>query len=578
MAINPTIIVAIPQDAYIEKNSSVFVKDKNVYDPEKRYNRVKHTIIGRSIGNGQMHPNHNYRLRYPALYEEAAGEMLPKQRKSLGFYASVLSIAERIGLYDVLVQSFGVKDANMIMDFAMYALMHHSFDETDYPSAMADQMLFTGRVWNLTMLYAFFTEEISEERTDLFRKLWAGVCAKRGTVITGTNVWIVLDHTIYAITDRDGVPIAFTSSSDGRAEYQTIEMIGWLKAYDIKVKGVIVNPAYADADILAMLDQSGITYVVKLREDAMGHAAMVEQYGYKICIQYEYMLGRYDEKEVRMDTAIDTNVIYGTQSVDRIRLFADQPNEGYAAIIYDSAYGSQVQEAWYKGVSDIAQKLQQQLDQAAYGVHTKEYADISKEYTERIPLEYADCIRIREKDGRLSVRVNRMQVQKIGDRKGYYTLASSLPLTAQEMNYIYRLKSCTEEQLFGERNAKPVLAFISSILRSELIKACTESGVSINGLVDELNQIHMNLSGNEKYNISHTESESQIKLLRACGVDLDDLDLMAVTESKRLLSYEHDFYQRYPQHVERTEPLRRVGRPKGSGKKKKEESGAKASV
>jgi hypothetical protein len=36
MAINRTIIVPIHPDAYIERNAYVFVKDKNVYDPEKR--------------------------------------------------------------------------------------------------------------------------------------------------------------------------------------------------------------------------------------------------------------------------------------------------------------------------------------------------------------------------------------------------------------------------------------------------------------------------------------------------------------------------------------------------------------
>jgi hypothetical protein len=71
---------------------------------------------------------------------------------------------------------------------------------------------------------------------------------------------------------------------------------------------------------------------------------------------------------------------------------------------------------------------------------------ITKEYTDRIPPEYADCIRIREKDGKLSVRVNRIQVQEIGDWKGFYILASTLPLKAGEMNDIFRLKSCAEEK------------------------------------------------------------------------------------------------------------------------------------
>jgi hypothetical protein len=573
MAINRTIIVPIPPDAYIEKNSYVFVKDKNVYDPEKRYNRVKHTIIGRSIGNGQMHPNHNYRLRYPDLFEAAAGELLPKPRKSLGFYATVLSIAERSGLYEALVQAYDVKNANMLLDFSMYTLIHHSYDTQNYSSVMADQMLFSGCVWNQAMLSAFFKEEISEERTDLFRKLWAGACAGRDNTPDGKKVWIVLDQTIYAISDRDGVPITF-SVSQGRADFTAIELIGWLKAYDIRVKGFIVNPEFAAAEVLSMLDQTGIAYVVRLGDDPLGHTSMVEQYGYKICMQYEYMLDRYDEKGLQTDMPTDTHVLYGTQGVEKVRLFAGLSYEGYTGIIYDSTYGGQIQEEWYKGVSDIAQNLQQRLDQATNGVLTKEYAAIAKEYTDRIPPEYADCIRIREKDGKLSVRVNRLQVQEIGDRKGFYTLASSLPFSVREMNDIYRLKSCAEKQfsVVEKKAAMLVPAFISSIIRNELIRACTESGVPVNNLPDELNQIHMNISGNEKYSVSHAFTERQIVLLKACGVEPEDLDVMAVTESKRLGSYELDPHQHYPTRAERVEPPRRVGRPRGSGKKKNEES------
>jgi hypothetical protein len=574
MAINRTIIVPIPPDAYEEKNSYVFVKDKNVYDPEKRYNRVKHTIIGRSIGNGQMHPNHNYRLRYPALFEAAAGELLPKPRKSLGFYATVLSITERSGLYEALVQAYDVKNANMLLDFSMYTLIHHSYDTQNFSSVMADQMLFSGCVWNQAMLSAFFKEEIIEERTDLFRKLWASACAGRDNTPDGKKVWIVLDQTIYAITDRDGVPITF-SVSQGRADFTAIELIGWLKAYDIRVKGFVVNPEFATAEVLSMLDQTGIIYVVRLGDDSLGHTSMVEQYGYKICMQYEYMLDRYDEKGFQTDTPSDTHVLYGTQGVEKVRLFAGLSYEGYTSIIYDSTYGSQIQEAWYKGVSDIAQNLQQRLDQVTRGVLTKEYTDLIKEYTDRIPPEYADCIRIREKDGKLSVRVNRMKVQEVGDRKGFCTLASSLPLTVREMNDIYRLKSCTEEQFYMAAkeelcmtSKKPVLAFISSIIRNELIRACTESGVPVDSLTDELNQIHMNMSGNEKYSVSHTETERQFTLLKACGVEPEDLDVMAVTESKRLGSYELDPYQHYPTRAERVDSPRRVGRPKGSGMKK----------
>ena len=50
MPIYRNVVVDIPPGGYIEKSDqSVFVKDKNEYDPVRKFNVVKHVIIGRAI-------------------------------------------------------------------------------------------------------------------------------------------------------------------------------------------------------------------------------------------------------------------------------------------------------------------------------------------------------------------------------------------------------------------------------------------------------------------------------------------------------------------------------------------------
>ena len=151
MAVYRNIVVAVPDNAYVEKDSTVFVKDKNEYDPLKQYNRVKHTIIGRSIGNGRMYPNSNFRLRYPTIFEEASGEKLPRQTKRIGFYTTILSLVETTGLYDALIQSYGIENANMIIDFSMYSIINHSCVADQYPSVMEDQLLFSNSLSRIFM-------------------------------------------------------------------------------------------------------------------------------------------------------------------------------------------------------------------------------------------------------------------------------------------------------------------------------------------------------------------------------------------------------------------------------------------
>jgi len=593
MAIFRNIVVAVPNDAYVEKDASVFVKDKNEYDPLKQYNRVKHSIIGRSIGNGMMYPNSNFRLRYPAIFEEASGEKLPRQTKKIGFYTTVLSLVEKTGLYDAIIQSYGVENANMIIDFAMYSIINHSCVADQYPSAMEDQLLFSNGLWNSSRLSGFFNNDISEERTSVFRKIWAGKCSERGI----TEAWIAIDGTnndcvaqkadiaepgkaksqknisiagyMYAVDSRNGDPITFSIYRGGRIDCKAvIEMIGWLTAYDVKVKGVIVDRGFATKEFFELLDQSDIGYVAMLKGDTKAHTDMLDRYAGRIRTHYEYMLGRYRE-DVPVGKAtefrMDSNVLYGTAEAEKIQLFSTQDYKAYVSLIYDSRNGGERQEAWFKKVSNAALEIQRQL---------------SKGKQASVPQEYKGCISIEDFVGKKVAFVNAEKVQEVGERKGFFTLASSKALTAKEANDIYVLRNSSEEQFSMVKSqlgydttgthytegikAKLTLAFISAIIRNELVKACCESGLSTNRMTNELNQICMHMNGKDEYFVSHTENHRQILLMKACGVQPKDLDRIAEAENKRLSSAEPDPFHRYPANTEGEASRKGSGRPKGS--------------
>jgi hypothetical protein len=124
----------------------------------------------------------------------------------------------------------------------------------------------------------------------------------------------------------------------------------------------------------------------------------------------------------------------------------------------------------------------------------------------------------------------------------------------------------------AEIRAKLTMIFISAIIRDELIKACTESNVSSKLLIDELNQITMELYGNSFYRVSHRETEQLIRLLKACGVDPVDLDVIAETENLRLEGGESDPHHRYPQSSgEVVDSTKKPGRPRG--RRKRQEKG-----
>jgi hypothetical protein len=184
-------------------------------------------------------------------------------------------------------------------------------------------------------------------------------------------------------------------------------------------------------------------------------------------------------------------------------------------------------------------------------------------------------------DGKKVAIVNAEKVQALGERKGFFALASSKALTAKEANEIYVLRNSSEEQFSMVKSqlgydttgthytegikAKLTLAFISAVIRNELVKACCESGLSTNRMINELNQICMHMNGKDEYFVCHTENQRQILLMKSFGVLPRDLDRIAESENKRLSSAEPDPFRRYPAQWEGSEALRKEpGRPKGS--------------
>jgi hypothetical protein len=442
--------------------------------------------------------------------------------------------------------------------------------------------------------YRFFNNEISDERTSVFRKIWAGKCRERDI----SEAWMAIDGTnndceaqeagiaepgkakshknvsivsyMYAVDSRNGDPITFSIYGGGRVDCKAvIEMIGWLTAFDIKVKGVIVDRGFATKEVLELFDQNGINYVAMLKGDTKAHTAMLDRYADKIRMQYKYMLGKYNVggcADVATEYATDSDILYGVSEAKKARLFSVHDYEAYVSLIYDGANGGKRQETWFKKVSNAALRIQRQLDMG-------KNMGVAK--------EYAGYISIIEVDGRDVALAHEEKVQEWGCRKGFFTLASSMVLDAMEANGLYALRNSSEEQFSTVKSqlgydttgahyangikAKLALAFISAIIRNELVKASRASALSTNRMVNELNQLCMHMDGKDQYFVCHTENQRQIAFMKACGVPPKDLDRIAEAENRRLASPEPNPHHRYPENLEGDPPPRKgPGRPKGS--------------
>jgi len=592
MAIDRNTLVDIPSIAYVGKDGSVYVKDKNVYDPVKRYNIVKHTVIGRSVGKGRMYPNNNYKVRYPALYEQFSGQKLKRHTLKAGLYVATLAIAQRCGLYDALIKSFGIENANMILDFSMYSIVYQTCVSEQYAASMQDHMVFSRTLWSPSRLSTFFSSEFPEPRISEFKRLWSGWCMKDNV----RDVWLAIDGSnndcriedsslcemghsksgkdvhivsyLYAVDAVTGRPVTMAVNRGGMVDCKAVlGLVGWLKAYNMEVKGAIIDRGFATEDVFTSLDGNGISYVAMLKGNAFAHKEMLKINADRIRMKYSYMLGKYETgcAEASVRTSKDAPMLYGIRSEEPMKLFFQSTYSAYAHLIYDRQNGGQRQEAWYRKITDTARSLQRALSNG------KEIA---------IPNEFKDCLSKVELNGRDVILVNEAEVQAVGDRKGYYTLASSKEMTTTEACRLYSLRNSSEEQysllksqmggdVTGVHSdegvtAKLFISFVASILRNELVNMAKECDVPTNRMVKELNHICINTDFNDRYFVCHTENARQVAFLRWCGVKPDVLDGIAQMANLRKDSVEPDPIHILPEGYEIKERPGHGGRAKGS--------------
>ena len=604
MAIYRNVVVDIPVGAYIEKSDqSVFVKDLNVYDPVNQYNRVKHTIIGRAIDATRMYPNHNFRIRYPAEYQKASGETGQPEILRVGFYAVVLSVIERTGLYQCLSDTMGIEQANLILDFCMFSILNHSSVADGFQPAMKDHMIFSRVLKSGKDLSLFFNQDENEQRIEKFKSKWGEACKLRGI----EDVWLAIDGSnndcaaenselaerghaksgkdvsivsyMYAVDCKDGSPITFDVYRGGCVDSKAVlKMIGWLNAYQIKVKGVVVDRGFATKDVLEQLDSQGIKYVAMLKGDTNAHKEMLEKYASVISRRYDYVLDKFNDGKKLTDRQAlpgklflkNDNVMYGITSEKKVKLFGSHNYEAYVSLVFDGSNGEERQQNWFKKVSNAALNLQSQID--------------AGKSSASVPSGFENYLEIRDFDGEKVVVVKREQVQIKGDGKGFSSLATSDRMEASEANRIYTLRNSVEEDFAIAKTqlgysktgthtdsgikTKLAIGFIASIIRSELLKAARASHLATNKIIKELNFITLHADSSDRYFACHTENERQKLFLKECGVVPSDLDRIAEAENIRRSSPEPNPFHKFP-HSEETVKRGR-GRPKGTTKKSSE--------
>lgn len=566
--------IPIPEGAHINQNDGrVFI----FMDDGETIRNSKRKTIGQATSSTTMHPNDAFRYFYPNLWKEHFGDDRIQERViHAGLYALFLGIGYHTSLYPLLVDSYGPLYANAIMDFSMYSIKEKSDVAQTYESSMYNQILFSKKHYSDSWLSDFFKNKMSAEQNYRFRDEWIRRCkekgiakvwlsidgsnnncearkctlSEKGTAKSGKNVEIV--SYIYAVNTEDGCPVTYMVNNGGKVDSKALQkLMLFLKGYDIEIEGIILDRGFCTHDVWELLNALNCPYVLMLKSDTYGHTKMLEEYREMIRFKVPY--------------AVNGNGLFGVSA--KKQLFKEHPEEAYISLFFDGSNGTQRAITLIRKVMDAIAEIKEKIRKGEKAV---------------VPKALSKYIAIEIRDGQIEVACNYDKWQKDVDMKGFSSIASSLDLGMAETNRLYHLRDASETQYMimksqlgydvtrvhyteGVEN-KLAVCFIASIIRAEIMNACSKLGFSTNQMLLELNRLELILLPNNLYTAIHDETSRQKELLAEFDILPIDFNTMAKDYNRRLQTPINSQLHVKPEHTEIGKKSKR-GRPIGSGKK-----------
>jgi len=564
-----------PEGAHIDKTDGrVFV----YLDEGKPIRQSRKVTVGHATSATMMHPNEKFRQMYPELWERHYGEKEQiRHVMHSGLYATVLGIGWETGLYPILNHIYGPKDANTIMDYAIYSIAHHSCVAQTFSERMRDEVLFSERLPDESGLSSLFAHGMAEETNFRFRDAWARQCVARGL----KKVWLSIDGSnndcaadvpglaeagksksggstsivsyMYAVGAEDGLPVTYLAYNGGKVDSKAFQtMISYLKSLDVEVEGIILDRGFCSHEVISTLDSLGYPYIVMLKSNTEGHVAMMKEYWEELRWNVKNLVGR--------------DALFGIS--DRKRLFHNHGEEACVTLFFDGKNGSERAITLLNKVLAAVKKAQD---------------DFSAGKSPAIPEQIRRYVDMTSGADGLEIKLDYDALQQGVDGKGFSSIASSLPLPPAEVNRLYHLRDVSETQYMILKSqlgssvtrvhtgdgilGKLAACFIAAVIRSRFMNACKAKGLSSNKMLLEMDRMMFLLDGNGLYSAIHDESARQKDILGQFDILPDDLNAVCAEFNQRQGNPVHSQLREKPAHS--AKPRIRRGRPAGTGCRKK---------
>lgn len=491
--------IPIPPEAYVNhatQEVSIFYKD--VVDGRRR----RH-VIGRALPNGKMLPTTQLRKYYPEIWESAYGEDKSLNGSlSVGLYGAALSLGIVSGLYRCVREAFGNEIGNAFLDYAMFCLavgsnavyrMGQFLDSHASFSTHPKSDSWYSRVFN----------ETTPSQISTFKTLWIQELKSRYNL---DSVWLSIDGTnvdckasnaslpekgksktgnscpivgqIMAVATGINLPVTwftYKGSIPDSGSFTTI--IEFLAKHDIKIKGVILDRGFNTQAIIDKCKEFNFDWVMMLKGNCLAHTEMQGKHAEAIRLNWKYYL------QGRSLFAI----------TDKARIFNNSKEESSVSLYYSLIDGAERADRLLENISAQIRNLEEKIAAGKKDIE--------------IPNDYKDYIYIEDDGGKLTVQTNGDKINQATGIKGFFSIASSLDLTAQEKNEIYGLRNVSEKTFSISKSelgfntlrvqsdtsiqARMSCGFIGSVLRGLFEYVGKVESIPTNILIDGLSDARM---------------------------------------------------------------------------------------
>ena len=270
----------------------VYYECSRSYDPSKQYTTVKRVTIGKVIDGDdtKMRPNENFRKYFPEVdVPEEKEDAVRSSCLKAGAYMVISQESKNVGLTKKLEDTFGARNAGLILDFAAYSIITESNAAQYYPDYAYNHPLFTQdmKIYSDSTVSDFF-RLITENQRQSFLDSWNGERNRReriyisydstnknceagnismvefGAAKVDTGQPIFNYAVGYDLNNSE--PLMYEKYPGSINDVSQLQfMVEKVKGYGYKNIGFVLDRGYFSKENLRYMDSNGFSFIIMVK-------------------------------------------------------------------------------------------------------------------------------------------------------------------------------------------------------------------------------------------------------------------------------------------------------------------------